>query len=927
MPKQIWKIDQFHGGLNSNSDPRDIAPIELSEAQDVMVDEIGKIRALGGTSAHDAGSQTVVHNPGYGLFQFSHDRVGGHLGHGDVDSLDTAETGDDYLAMADIGATVSIDIYSKENDAWGSEVISLGGSAGIKPIFYIADGVLRVGDGNFGVNNKAQWRGYIDRYFFGNGSEGFSGQEHDNGIRVNGWYSTDVSLKALEIFQIYGHNVSSTAHDDGEQDETNPIKIKVVSHANHMMDSSGSGDQLSSKADTILARAAFSSSSPNLEAETNTTPGYALFCEPGDKLLISGNSNALNNRIYTVKSISSDDPNTIEFEEGVTTASADHFFMVNLSKSDLFDQDNMGFEFAVSTLYDDSKQESSLFKYKLTGTNTTGHATDMTNADGALSADTDDFDGWIIKNLTDGSSGIITSVTANGVVSVAGGLTLGSDNSWDVNDEWEISAMPPHAICNRGATTMVHSSAGFGQMKIIFQVENYLPSSDTGFTPAPYTFETGPKGARVSGFRVYMRKENTTSWYLQNEIDVTDGNKTIGSGSDYNMWDSTYMTSSSPYAPHAEGSYISSLREVETYESMTGYSADINSVGFDGLGSGFKTAVVANRIVYVGHPRIKDEKGNLKTYGDAILKSSVGKFDSFTPERRLETDIRDGDEIVKLEEYADRLLIFKKKKMQLLNISQELEFLEETFLHKGISHPVATCKTDFGIAWVNNLGCYLYDGQKVNNLLEKGGRQIIKESDWATFTTNEPMIGYIPKKRQLVIVDDITTSGTGICFLYDIVTQSWIKGGNASFTSNSLTNFITDWNGDLVHAHTNGVLLKWDDASVNQAMIDITTKDIDFGQPGQKKKVYKVYITYKCNGTIPVIKYDTNGDTGLDKTFNEAFSSSATQWTTASFTPSTSNDANNIYSIRLRIYSSGSTTTSTFTINDISVVYRLKSVK
>ncbi len=29
MPKQIFKIDQFHGGLSTNSDPRDIAENEL----------------------------------------------------------------------------------------------------------------------------------------------------------------------------------------------------------------------------------------------------------------------------------------------------------------------------------------------------------------------------------------------------------------------------------------------------------------------------------------------------------------------------------------------------------------------------------------------------------------------------------------------------------------------------------------------------------------------------------------------------------------------------------------------------------------------------------------------------------------------------------------------------------------------------------
>ena len=47
MPKQIHEITAFHGGLNSNADPRDIKNEELSSAQDVMVDEVGKVRMMG----------------------------------------------------------------------------------------------------------------------------------------------------------------------------------------------------------------------------------------------------------------------------------------------------------------------------------------------------------------------------------------------------------------------------------------------------------------------------------------------------------------------------------------------------------------------------------------------------------------------------------------------------------------------------------------------------------------------------------------------------------------------------------------------------------------------------------------------------------------------------------------------------------------
>ena len=80
MPKQIYKITAFHGGLNSNSDARDIAENELSEATDVMVDELGKIRLMGGTTGHKADINAVsgwtgTLIAGYGLFYFSHDRT------------------------------------------------------------------------------------------------------------------------------------------------------------------------------------------------------------------------------------------------------------------------------------------------------------------------------------------------------------------------------------------------------------------------------------------------------------------------------------------------------------------------------------------------------------------------------------------------------------------------------------------------------------------------------------------------------------------------------------------------------------------------------------------------------------------------------------------------------------------------------------
>ena len=47
MPKQIWKIEDFHGGINSNSDPRDLSPSESPSIQDISIDSVGRLKTMG----------------------------------------------------------------------------------------------------------------------------------------------------------------------------------------------------------------------------------------------------------------------------------------------------------------------------------------------------------------------------------------------------------------------------------------------------------------------------------------------------------------------------------------------------------------------------------------------------------------------------------------------------------------------------------------------------------------------------------------------------------------------------------------------------------------------------------------------------------------------------------------------------------------
>ena len=1009
MPKQIYKIVQFHGGMNSNSDYFDIADNELGDATDVMVDEIGKIRNMGGTAAHDAGSSpTVDIESGYGLFHFAHDRINGHLGEhldeGDfashanwddntdwddspantttythssgngyieqiandrleagipsityaftctISGLDSdseitnltslyikggsgyfaasdtnitkangthtvtftshssahtgvfrlyaassgttvwsmddvslviaeaAETGDDYLLLGDNESSdPAVYIYSKNKDAWSeSQTITLGTTTGMKPAFYAVDGAVRISDGSFGELNTNQWYGYIKRTLF----------PDVLAIDIDQWYNTAQKISPPNT-SYFDDNAAITAEE--------------TSIGDHTISGSSSADDVSATRATIDAGLDADADDAIVKAEVNWVFEVAL----------------------------TEDTKAVSLVLTVGT-----YYDGSFVTSD-------------TAVVADGDTEGGLYS----GTSTLYFDPDTTNVDNSWGGtpSEDSFRAEFTSNAGAHLStwGITSMVLYDaGTVGLANFSSILSSNNTVLEFDWE---------ANTGASGWQNATDtgkwevgvsfiydGIQESQITMCVDKDATSTtalspQSGVTEAPVIrmyiegFIFNGWNKRITGCNVYMRdisQDSLSPWFLQLSGDFVTGKMIVGSTQQ--EFDISYNSTREVYfweISNAGGADITANlsamlvpADIISYEDNSGIDPNEKSIT-----SKYKTAVVTNRTAYIGNIEVQYESSK-EVMGDTMLKSPVNKFDLFPLARRIEASVRDGDEIVKLEEYADRILQFKKNKMHLINVSQEVEILEDTFMHKGVSHPAATCKTDFGVAWVNNLGCYLYDGKNVINLLEKKGRQIIKESDWANFTAYEPMISYIPKKRQLLIVDDNSTTGGGNIFLYDLVTQSWVKG-SGTITSNNLTNFITDWNGDLVVAHTNGTVRKWSDTSEGQTGWNIVTKYIDFGQPSQKKKVYKVYINYKCTGSsAPLIRFDVDGDTGIDKTFNETFGTSANNWTTATFTPSDPTQTNGIYSFILRIYSTG-TTHSSFEINDISIVFRAKPIK
>ena len=445
---------------------------------------------------------------------------------------------------------------------------------------------------------------------------------------------------------------------------------------------------------------------------------------------------------------------------------------------------------------------------------------------------------------------------------------------------------------------------------------------------------------RVKGFHIYMRESGRNDWFLQWEVDIEKGIRPFKTG-DFSAWVSGSVGTTQA---NCESSYLLDPRQIENYEVMTSRDQSYSNASLDTLGNCWRSALIANRRAWIAGPTMQDESGNTVTKGDTMVKSNVNQFDSFTLDNRVDVAIRDGEDIVAIAEFGDRILQFKQQTLYIINISQDFEFLEATFKNRGIVNHNAQCRTDYGIAWVNESGCFLYDGKRVNNLLEQNNIDVIDISTWTDFVNKNTVIGFAPKHKQLVILQSsivsTNTNSNNDVFVYDLVIGAWTRGYN-KWTNKNKTNFLTDWEDGLIIGHNPvGQIKGWGSNSF-ETVYELVTKDIDFGKPAIRKKFYKVYITYKCSveTTNVRVQYYVNGSTTAynfkpieNATLDSGESrldGNKSDWTTAVLRPSSSSESNNIYSIKIRLYnaSPGLTVPKEFQINDISLIHRRKPVK
>lgn len=119
-----------------------------------------------------------------------------------------------------------------------------------------------------------------------------------------------------------------------------------------------------------------------------------------------------------------------------------------------------------------------------------------------------------------------------------------------------------------------------------------------------------------------------------------------------------------------------------TYEQMSNIRYNEESICV----KSYTTATVANRRTYIGDVTVQYPDGTSKRFPDKVIKSMANKFDTFPVKyNSVEVGNDDGGDVIHLEEFADRLLIFKSDTLYIVNISDDIEFLEAKYDFKGVT--------------------------------------------------------------------------------------------------------------------------------------------------------------------------------------------------------------------------------------------------
>ena len=317
-------------------------------------------------------------------------------------------------------------------------------------------------------------------------------------------------------------------------------------------------------------------------------------------------------------------------------------------------------------------------------------------------------------------------------------------------------------------------------------------------------------------------------------------------------------------------------------------------------------------------------EADLSEFKDRIMYSMPNRYDTFPSFNFIEASKGDADHYMAIESYADRLLAFKRNSMDIINISSPSDanwFLEDTKNYMGVETHLAVAKTQYGAVWVNKNGLFLYDGQNIRDLTENK----IDDTTWYTYVSNTSGIIYDEVKSSIFVIKSFSSDGDA--YMCDLKKGNFTY--LTDFTHDAITNPVDTTFSSAPNALV-GTIENIDSAGLQtrfyklhrspqaQTNVELQTKNFTLGDPNIMKKIYAIYITYQASSSLAAdVFYSTDGGDSWETDISGPSATSSTVWQKGKWTIT---DPPTASTIMVKIDTDA--TSNLVKINDIGIEYR-----
>ena len=210
----------------------------------------------------------------------------------------------------------------------------------------------------------------------------------------------------------------------------------------------------------------------------------------------------------------------------------------------------------------------------------------------------------------------------------------------------------------------------------------------------------------------------------------------------------------------------------------------------------------------------------------------------------------------------------------------------------------------------------------------------ISNTDWGSGTATA-IVGSDLPSRQIVVLWDGSSSGTGNAFVYTLDTQSWHKVSDILDQTANATNMVNTSDGELVigGGAANGEVSSYGTRLADTNKFDMKTGQLSLGNPGTKKNLLNVKVRFKNSGSglkVNILVDDAAASIGEDEiALGTLTNDTSGNLVTKEFDTSATTTLHGQYWFIVQIQDEESTGTThkSFEVDEIVLTYRDLGVK